>query len=139
MKILLDLNYTLVENSDVKIRPFTKQIEGERYSRQLLDRIKKYTIILITARPHLHRDATLKSIQDKLDWQPDAAFFNEHNLPPPTSKRRVLEEHIFPQFGKDPKGYVAIESNPQTRAMYASFGIVALTRATVLSQFALKD
>jgi hypothetical protein len=29
--ILLDLNYTLVANSEVKLQPFTKQIEQEIY------------------------------------------------------------------------------------------------------------
>ena len=139
MIILLDLNYTLVANSHEKLKPFARQIENERYSLDLINRIKTATVILITARPSQHKAATLKSIKDKTGWNPHAAYFNEWFLYPPACKKKILETYIFPRFGSNADAYVAIESNPATRAMYEAFGIVALTADTVFETFRLKD
>lgn len=138
MIILLDLNFTLVENSDVKLKPFVRQIENETYSFDLINRIKTYTVILMTARPDMHRETTLKNIAKKTNWLPQAAFFNEWFFHPPACKKRILEQYVFPKFGKDPAMYVAVESNPQTRSMYEKLGIVAITKETVLENFELK-
>ena len=139
MIILLDLNHTLVSNSHEKLKPFARQIENETYSLDLLSRIKHATVILITARPAMHKAATLKSINAKTGWKPDAAYFNEWFLYPPACKKKILETYIFPKYGANAESYVAVESNPSTRAMYEAFGIVALTRDTVLETFSPKD
>jgi hypothetical protein len=139
MIILLDLNYTLVSNSQEKIKPFARQIDNECYSSDLLNRIKDKTVILITARPKLHKDRTLQSIKYKMGWQPQDAYFNEWFLTPPSCKKKILEKYIFPKYGANPETYVAIESNPSTRAMYEKLGIVALTKDTVLETFRPKD
>ncbi len=139
MIILLDLNYTLVSNSHEKLKPFVRQIEKETYSPDLLARIKDKTVILITARPQVHKARTLQSIKAKTGWQPKDAYFNEWFLAPPSCKKKILETYIFPKYGANPESYVAIESNPSTRAMYEKFGIVALTRDTVLETFRPKD
>ncbi|HBM91017.1 MAG TPA: hypothetical protein DD400_03960 [Rhodospirillaceae bacterium] len=139
MIILLDLNYTLVSNSHQKLKPFVRQIEKETYSFDLLNRIIGKTVILITARPVMHKDATLQSIKAKMKWQPEDAYFNEWMRPPPSCKKKILETYIFPKHGANPESYVAIESNPSTRAMYEKQGIVALTRDTVLETFRSKD
>ena len=139
MIILLDLNHTLVSNSHEKLKPFARQIENETYSLDLLSRIKHATVVLITARPAMHRAATLKSIKAKTGWKPDAAYFNEWFFSPPACKKKILETYIFPKYGSNPESYVAIESNPSTRAMYEKLGIVALTRDTVLETFCPKD
>ena len=123
---LLDLNYTLVENSRTfKRSPFTKQIAGETYRRWLVDELiaDGGTILLITARPHHHRDQTLAHLQEVLGWQPHDSFFNLHNLRPPEAKKRALEDLIFPKYGDDPSLYFGLESNPRTRGMYAKKGI----------------
>jgi hypothetical protein len=49
MILLLDLNYTLVENSDDKRRPFIKQIEAEQYRRWLVELIRPHHVIMMTA------------------------------------------------------------------------------------------
>ncbi|NCC03488.1 MAG: hypothetical protein EOM37_05495 [Proteobacteria bacterium] len=139
MIILLDLNYTLVSNSHEKLKPFARQIDKETYSFDLLNRIKDKTVILITARPKLHKDRTLQSIKYKTKWQPQDAYFNEWFLTPPSCKKKILEKYIFPKYGANPETYVAIESNPSTRAMYEKLGIVALTKDTVLETFRPKD
>lgn len=139
MIILLDLNYTLVSNSTQKLKPFVRQIEQETYSLDLLNRIKDKTVILVTARPQIHKARTLQSIKKKIGWQPEDAYFNEWFLPPPACKRKALEDYIYPKFGANPESYVAIESNPSTRSMYEKQGIVALTADTVLETFSIKD
>lgn len=125
MIYLLDLNYTLVENSRERIEPFTLQIEQERYRAWLVDLLRPERVILITARPAMHARTTLESIRRKTGWQPAAAFFNDLRLPPPALKRRIVLERIFPEYGDDPGQYFALESNPRTRSMYAGLGIRA--------------
>ncbi len=121
MIILLDLNYTLVENSDVKLRPFAKQIEAEQYRHWLVELLRDHHVILMTARPAMHRTATLESIRAKTAWLPQEAYFNSFGLAPPLAKDRMLKEHVLPKHGA--ATYLAIESNPQTHAMYARHGI----------------
>jgi len=125
MIILLDLNYTLVANSEKKASPFTRQIEGEEYRQDLVELIKPAYVILMTARPEKHREATLKSIKAKTGWLPQEAFFNIRNLRPPEAKERMLLDLVFPSHGEDPDQYYAIESNPATRGMYKRYGIKA--------------
>ena len=60
--ILLDLNYTLVANSEVKVQPIVRQIEQEIYRSELIDAVRDLAVILITARPASHRTATLDSV-----------------------------------------------------------------------------
>ena len=122
MIILLDLNYTLVENSDEKLKPFINQIEAERYRAWLVNLIKPHHVILMTARPKIHHAATITSIEHKTGWQPDEAYFNAYGLAPPLAKERMLKEHVLPRW-ENSKDFLAIESNPQTRAMYARYGI----------------
>jgi len=124
--ILLDLNYTLVANSHIKKSPFYCQIEIEQYRYWLIDLILERTVILITARPVKYHRLTLASIFHKTGFQPTAAFFNNLRLYPPAFKKRAVLERIFPRWGNDPQKYLAIESNPQTRAMYANLGIAAI-------------
>jgi hypothetical protein len=121
MIILLDLNYTLVENSTEKQKPFTKQIEAERYRMWLVELLRPHHVILMTARPEKYHAATIDSIEEKTGWQPDEALFNTHGLTPPMAKERMLKEHVLPKY--DEVQFLAIESNPATRAMYARYGI----------------
>ena len=122
MIYLLDLNFTLVANSREKRRPFSAQIEHERYREWLVELLRGECVLLMTARPDRYRGETLRSIEEKTKWKPTAAFFNTHDEPPPKAKQRILKAHVMPIYGKD-NDYFAIESNPATRAMYRSFGI----------------
>lgn len=116
MIILLDLNYTLVENSDVKASPFTKQIEKEVYRKWLIELCRPYHTIMITARPANHQAQTLQHIFKTTKWMPQECYFNI-GLKPPQWKEQVLDSYVFPRFAA--KDLLAIESNPATRAMYA--------------------
>jgi hypothetical protein len=121
---LLDLNYTLVSNSDIKKSPFSKQIQVEEYRADLLavlkDRFEK--IFLLTARPKKYEDETLDHLWEKLRWEPNEWYFN-FGATPPIAKETYLVEQILPTYGRDPSLYFGVESNPKTREMYARYGI----------------
>jgi len=135
--ILLDLNHTLISNSEVRKSPFLRQIEGEKYSPALLNLIRDRFVVLITARPARFEIATLDSLARKTGWEPQIKCFNHGGLPPPETKRRSLQGSLLIDY--QPADFVAIESNPATRAMYAEFSIPAYTRAQVLADPSLID
>lgn len=127
---LVDLNYTLVENSPKwgapKIYPFIRQIEQETYRQWLVDFLRDKYAILITARPQKYREATLERIKLLTDWQPQEAYFAEISASPPEIKEDLLLRYIFPKHGRNGKDYFGIESNPKTRAMYLCYNIESL-------------
>lgn len=122
---LLDLNYTLVANSEQKCSPFLRQIEREVYREELIDRLRGERVFLITARPLKYRVPTLASIEMKTGWHPERDFFNGEKDRPPIAKQKALKAIILPEY-PDAR-FVAIESNPATRVMYARHGIAAMT------------
>ena len=132
MKILLlDLNFTLVSNSDVKKSPFIKQLENETYRDWLLDDIKKEfdRVILITARPPKYQADTILSIKEKSGYDIKESYFNEIGSFPNASKEHILNKYLF----KDKEfvdalnrgDVIAYESNPKTRAMYKKYDITS--------------
>ena len=128
MKYLVDLNYTLVENSptskDTNISPFVWQIEQETYREWLVDFLRKKETILITARASRYKDVTLERIKALTGWQPEDAYFGEISATPSEIKEHLLLNYIFPKYGN--RGYFGIESNPKTRVMYAYHCIKSL-------------
>ena len=127
---LLDLNYTLVSNQKETrlLRPFSRRMEHEEYRHDLIHAIKDSRVIMITARPNYQCDESLANVKKKTGWLPDEWYFNDGNYEPPVFKKKALEQYVFPKHGKNKEKYeyVAIESNPRTRAMYATFGIQAM-------------
>lgn len=127
---LVDLNYTLVENSPKwgapKIYPFIRQIEQETYRQWLVDFLRDKYAILITARHQKYREATLERIKLLTDWQPQEAYFAEISATPPDIKEDLLLRYIFPKHGRNGKDYFGIESNPNTRGMYLCYNIESL-------------
>ena len=127
---LVDLNYTLVENSPKwgapKIYPFIRQIEQETYRQWLVDFLNDKYAILITARPARYREQTLERILSQTGWQPQEAYFAEISATPPEIKEDLLLRYIFPKHGRNGKDYFGIESNPKTRAMYLCYNIESL-------------
>lgn len=130
MKYLVDLNYTLVENSPKwgapKIYPFIRQIEQETYRQWLVDFLRDKYAILITARPARYREQTLERILSQTGWQPQEAYFAEISATPPEIKEDLLLRYIFPKHGRNGEDYFGIESNPKTRAMYLRYSIESL-------------
>lgn len=130
--VLLDLNYTFVENQAEAARlggeDFGRRLELERYRRWLVDVVRSGHVILITARPERYRERTLARIDSLLGWQPDEAYFNDRDQMPAVFKQEVLLTRIFPRHGRPADGtrYLAVESNPRTSYMYAGHGIPAL-------------
>lgn len=132
MIALLDLNFTLVENSRERRSPFSRQIEAERYRLWLLRSLQGLPVLLVTARPDRYEAETLASIAAKCEgWQPVASYFNPGMHSPPIWKSWAWRKVIAPRFGDDPAAYIAIESNPATRAAYAKLGIRAVTQEEV--------
>jgi len=126
MKVfLLDLNYTLVSNSEINIKPFSKQILNEEYRLDLINVLKEEYVILITSRKDKYKQETLAHLRNKTGWNPRLAYFNDLNLSSPEFKERVLNHHIFSNY--QPESLMAIESNPNTRAMYKRNKIKAFT------------
>jgi hypothetical protein len=123
--ILLDLNYTLVENSHMKRTPFIEQIKLERYRQDLIELMKPFEVILITARPEKYKAPTLGSIEQKTGWKPTHAFFNDTHLMPHLFKKQTFIEKIQWRYGHE--SFVAIESNPKTIREYQLLGITCLT------------
>ena len=127
---LVDLNYTLVENSPKwgapKIYPFIRQIEQETYRQWLVDFLRDKYAILITARPQKYREATLERIKLLTGWQPQEVYFAEISATPPEIKEDLLLRYIFPKHGRNGEDYFGIESNLKTRAMYLCYNIESL-------------
>ena len=127
---LVDLNYTLVENSPKwgapKIYPFIRQIEEETYRQWLVDFLRDKYAILITARPQKYREATLERIKLLTGWQPQEVYFAEISATPPEIKEDLLLRYVFPKHGRNGEDYFGIESNPKTRAMYLCYNIESL-------------
>ena len=123
---LVDLNYTLVENSPKwgapKIYPFIRQIERQ----WLVDFLRDKYAILITARPIRYKEQTLARIFSQTNWQPQEAYFAEISATPPEIKEDLLLRYIFPKHGRNGKDYFGIESNPKTRAMYKRYDIYSV-------------
>ncbi len=127
MIVLLDLNYTLAENSPERGTsppPMTKRLEEETYRLWLVRLLRPHHVILVTARPERWREPTLERIKALTGWSPQEAFFNDRNLGPPAFKEHVLRAHLLPRF--EAEEMFAIESNPRTRAMYERYGVPAM-------------
>lgn len=128
MFYLLDLNYTLVANSQaLRWKSAEHRYANEQYRRWLIDLLKATKpagIILVTIRPEAERERTLARIAAVCDgWQPDDAFFSTMKVDPPIWKRHACEQLIFPKYGADPDQYLAVESNLYTQKMYSALGI----------------
>jgi hypothetical protein len=127
--ILLDLNYTLVANSPAHgTTParMEKRLAGEQYRQWLVELVRPYTVILMTARPETWMMRTLDRIGDQTGWRPqDACFAPVGWWNPPAIKQHFLHKRVFPIHGESAR-YIAIESNPRSREMYARHEIACL-------------
>lgn len=135
--ILLDLNYTLVSNQQATrlLRPFSLRMEKEEYRKDLLDAIQDNYVVIVTARPEYQKQNTLANIWKKMNWYPAESYFNDINAEPPAFKESALRRFIFPKHGSAGSQYLAIESNPKTRAMYARYGIEAVPYETFIKNY----
>jgi hypothetical protein len=128
MYYLLDVNYTFVANSkDLRGKGTSYRYTHEQYRIWLLDLLRSTQptgIFLVTIRPETEKELTLARIAQLCDgWQPDDSFFSTMSVTPPIWKRHACRKLIFPKYGSDPEQYLAVESNLETQAMYATLGI----------------
>jgi hypothetical protein len=127
--ILLDLNYTLVANNPARSTTpvrMEKRLAGEQYRQWLVELVRPYTVILMTARPETWMMRTLDCIEAQTDWRPqDACFAPVGWWNPPAIKQHFLHKRVFPVHGESAR-YIAIESNPRSREMYARHEIQCL-------------
>lgn len=123
--ILLDLNYTLISNSwSIRYEKLPEKITKRKYEHELVDLIKDNYIILITASPDYTSAESLRHIEENTDLKIAESYWN-FGKRPHELKKYWLEREVLPKHGNDPSRYLAIESNPKTRAMYEGFGIEA--------------
>lgn len=123
--ILLDLNYTLISNSwAIRYEKLPEKIYKRQYEHRLIELIKNNYVILITASPYMTSYDSLKHIEDNTDLKIAESYWN-FGKRPHELKRYWLEKAVIPTHGDDAERYLAIESNPKTREMYAEFGIEA--------------
>ena len=123
--ILLDLNYTLISNSwAIRYERLPEKIFNRKYEDELVELIKDNYVILITASPYYTSYDSLKHIEENTDLKIRESYWN-FGKRPPELKRYWLEKAVIPEHGDDPSKYLAIESNPKTREMYAEFDIEA--------------
>ena len=124
--ILLDLNYTLVANNPARgttPERMEKRMAKEQYRQWLVELVRPHTVILMTARPETWMIKTLDRIEEQTGWRPqDACFAPRGWWNPPAIKQHLLNKKVFPIHGEDTR-YIAIESNPRSREMYARFSI----------------
>jgi hypothetical protein len=126
--ILLDLNYTLIANSwTIRFERIPEKIYKRKYEHELVDLIKDNYVILITASPYYTSYDSLKHIEENTSLKIDESYWN-FGKRPHELKRYWLEKAVLPTHGDDPDIYLAIESNEDTRAMYAEFGIEARSK-----------
>lgn len=119
--ILLDLNYTLVENSGDTM--MSNRSHAERYRLWLVDLLRSKHVALVTVRHVSERDATLARIAEQTGgWQPQETHFREDKrMTAPEWKGLVYEHRIRPVHAG--KGILAIESNAQVHRVYDRAGV----------------
>ena len=123
--ILLDLNYTLIANSwQIRYDKLPQKIFNRKYEHELVELINDNYVILITASPYYTSYDSLKHIEENTDLSIDESYWN-FGKRPHELKKYWLEKAVLPEHGNDSEKYLAIESNPRTRKMYAEFGIEA--------------
>ena len=123
--ILLDLNYTLISNSwKIRYDKYPKKILNRQYEEELVNKIKDNHVILITASPYYTSFDSLKHIEENTELKIAESYWN-FGKRPPELKEYWLKKAVLPRYGNDPSKYLAIESNKDTREMYAKFGIEA--------------
>ena len=123
--ILLDLNYTLISNSwKIRHDELPQKIFNRQYEQELVNKIKDNYVILITASPYETSFDSLKHIEENTDLKISESYWN-FGKRPHELKEYWLEKAVLPTHGDDPSKYLAIESNEDTREMYAQFGIEA--------------
>ena len=127
--ILLDLNYTLISNSwKIRHDELPEKIFNRKYEHELVDKIKDNYVILITASPDYTASDSLKHIEKNTDLKIAESYWNFGNQSPPELKEHWLNKAVFPKHGDNPSIYLAIESNEDTREMYARYGIEARSK-----------
>lgn len=128
--VLLDLQGTLAETRMPTYPPPERWVEArETYRPWLVTELTAagYVVELITHRPVDLELATLGRLYRQTGgWLPDGWHFRTTRETAPAWKARVLDGPIAAVYGRDPDRFLALESNPQTRAMYAARGIRAV-------------
>ena len=114
--------------------PLDKKIKSQKYETDLINLIKDYYVILITASPYRRSYKILRDIKEKTGFEPDESFWN-FGRQPPALKKYWMENEVMPQHGEDGDKYLAIESNPATRRMFKKLGIEARPNGDIFQNF----
>ena len=128
--VLMDLNVALSSNFyDMKNYGFEDFVKNhETYRSKTIDLLRPEFVVLITARDVKWGVHTLSRIWKTTQWTPNDALFNDTGISgqnAPLIKKTQMLKKVYSRYGDNPKQYYAIESNKNTRDMYASLGIQA--------------
>lgn len=123
--VLLDLNYTLVENSDETM--IAHRYSEERYRRWLIDLLVRSgaEVHLVTVREAESRDVTLQRILELTGWQPHMAHFRPSSGQYPSAahwKRAVFIDHVA-KTSRCAAKVLALESNQSVHRVYDQLGV----------------
>lgn len=133
--ILLDLQGTLADTRMPTYPPPARWVEArETYRGWLIDQMVAggFVVELITHRADDLALATLGRIyRETGGWLPDRWWFRTTRETAPAWKERVLTGPVMAEYGRDPARYLALESNPRTRAMFEAHGIRAVPVSAV--------
>ena len=135
--ILLDLNYTLVGNSNRMSFPHTtEKIEAETYRQDLVRAIKDKYVIILTARGEKWKDLTLHNISKLTGWTPNETYFTQpqDRFKKIEVRKSMMLDQVMDEHGQDASLYLAIESNPKSRAMFESRAVLAMPQDKYLKR-----
>jgi hypothetical protein len=129
--VLMDFNFTLVENSGSLGKPWMltdREIQRTEYRHWLYKKCVDagWSIFVVTSRPQHLADLTIAHcLKNCPGFTPLGWYFNRWGVSAPASKRKSMEGEFFPKHGRDHQ-FLAIESNAETRKMWTSLGINSL-------------
>jgi hypothetical protein len=128
--VLMDLNVALSSNfKEMRHHAFERFIkEVEEFRPWMVDLLRDEYVVLITARNIRWQNATLERMEKLTGWLPNEALFNDTGISgaeAPLVKKAQFLNRVVPRHGESRMKYFAIESNPRTREMYKSLGVLA--------------
>lgn len=134
--ILLDLNYTLAEQTGMNPHTFQYDVSKDVYRKDLVEAISGKRIFMITARTDNYEDETRKKIEADTGLKIERFYFKP-------IRKRFMKVHDFKKSivlqlleeGFSPDDFFGIESNANTRASYKSIGVDSCPYTEYMKRF----
>jgi len=101
-----------------------KKFKDQPLRAWMIDDLKDYRVILTSTQPWNEAGAILRRIAEETGWVPNDFYFNDGKQSNMTLKRHILCNILFRKYGGPLKNeWVAIDEDPRTQRLYASFGV----------------